>query len=235
MSLTKCWLPIGRLAEDTTGVHDAKKSGVYRITPAEWTHDGLPNPLGPGPLWVPDSLVRLLFDCAKWGLCEAPVIHQALVSGGTESLLEKLRRALAGTRKRGGQLSALQERLAVMPRPYPPEFRPTAPRPPQWRLRMRAAINWPRKTSTWTVSTCGPWTHSARSGTSSTRPAVARRSEPAQPVVLPPAPSTAERQGGRDAHAICAVMTGRRGRGGCTPGRTGSWPRGRGRCPQTDF
>ncbi|MFB7713926.1 acyltransferase [Streptomyces sp. NPDC056105] len=103
LSAFKCWLPVGKLVEDTTGVHDPRKSGVYQITPAEWTHANLPNPLGnrqePGPLWVPDSLVRLLLDCARWGLCEAPVIHRALLSGGTESLLEKLRRALAQARK----------------------------------------------------------------------------------------------------------------------------------------
>ncbi|RVU14835.1 dihydrolipoamide S-succinyltransferase [Streptomyces antnestii] len=103
LSAFKCWLPVGKLVEDTTGVHDPKRSGVYRITPPAWDHDGLPNPLGarkePGPVWVPDSLVRLLLDCAKWGLCEAPVIHKALLSGGTESLLEKLRRALAESRK----------------------------------------------------------------------------------------------------------------------------------------
>ncbi|MFF1360259.1 acyltransferase [Streptomyces sp. NPDC058297] len=103
LSAFKCWLPVGKLVEDTTGVHEPKKSGVYQITPAEWAHASLPNPLGnrqePGPLWVPDSLVRLLLDCAQWGLCEAPVIHRALLSGGTESLLEKLRRALAQTRK----------------------------------------------------------------------------------------------------------------------------------------
>ncbi|MFD4483472.1 acyltransferase [Streptomyces sp. NPDC058471] len=98
----KCWLPIGKLVEDTTGVHVPKKSGVYQITPPEWTHKDLPNPLGDrketGPAWVPDSLVRLLLDCAKWDLCEAPVIHRALLSGGTESLLEKLRRALSESR-----------------------------------------------------------------------------------------------------------------------------------------
>ncbi|MFG2525808.1 acyltransferase [Streptomyces sp. NPDC048527] len=103
LSAFKCWLPVGKLLEDTTGVHDPKRSGVYQITPPTWEHDGLPNPLGnrqePGPVWVPDSLVRLLLDCAKWSLCEAPVIYRALLSGGTESLLEKLRRALAESRK----------------------------------------------------------------------------------------------------------------------------------------
>ncbi|MFB7998805.1 acyltransferase [Streptomyces sp. NPDC056002] len=103
LSAFKCWLPIGKLVEDTSGVHDPKRSGVYEIIPPAWEHAGLPNPVGnrkePGPVWVPDSLVRLLLDCAKWGLCEAPVIHRAMLSGATENLLEKLRRALAESRK----------------------------------------------------------------------------------------------------------------------------------------
>ncbi|MFE6904616.1 acyltransferase [Streptomyces sp. NPDC057717] len=102
LSAFKCWLPVGKLVEDTTGVHDPRRSGVYQITPPVWEHPDLPNPLGarkePGPVWVPDSLVRLLLDCAKWNLCKAPEIHRAMLSGGTESLLEKLRRALAETR-----------------------------------------------------------------------------------------------------------------------------------------
>ncbi|MFF1360677.1 acyltransferase [Streptomyces sp. NPDC058297] len=102
LSAFKCWLPVGKLVEDTTGVHDPKRSGVYQITPPVWEHVDLPNPLGarkePGPVWVTDSMVRLLLDCAKWGLCKAPEIHRAMLSGATESLLEKLRRALAETR-----------------------------------------------------------------------------------------------------------------------------------------
>ncbi|MFB8000123.1 acyltransferase [Streptomyces sp. NPDC056002] len=102
LSAFKCWLPIGKLVEDATGVHDPKRSGVYQITPPVWEHPDLSNPLGarkePGPVWVPDSMVRLLLDCAKWNLCKAPEIHRAMLSGGTESLLEKLRRALAESR-----------------------------------------------------------------------------------------------------------------------------------------
>ncbi|MEU8489512.1 acyltransferase [Streptomyces sp. NPDC048641] len=102
LSAFKCWLPVGKLVEDTTGVHDPKRSGVYQITPPVWEHTDLPNPLGarkePGPVWVPDSMVRLLLDCAKWNLCKAPEIHRAMLSGATENLLEKLRRALAETR-----------------------------------------------------------------------------------------------------------------------------------------
>ncbi|MFI0206590.1 MULTISPECIES: helix-turn-helix domain-containing protein [Streptomyces] len=103
LSAFKCWLPIGQLRETTGGVHDRKKSGVHLITPAAWEHTDLPNPLGnrmePGELWVTESTLRLLLDCARDGLADAPVIHRSLVSGGTEVLLEKLRRALAEVRK----------------------------------------------------------------------------------------------------------------------------------------
>ncbi|WP_327260047.1 acyltransferase (plasmid) [Streptomyces sp. NBC_01232] len=103
LSAFKCWLPIGQLKEDTSGVHDRKKSGVHLITPAEWEHTDLPNPLGnrmePGELWVTESTLRLLLDCARDDLADAPTIHRSLVSGGTEVLLEKLRRALAEVRK----------------------------------------------------------------------------------------------------------------------------------------
>ncbi|MEU9087652.1 acyltransferase [Streptomyces sp. NPDC048357] len=103
LSALKCWLPIGQLREVTTGVHDPKKAGVHLITPADWEHLDLPNPLGnrmePGELWVSESTLRLLLDCARQGLADAPTIHRSLVSGATEGLLEKLRRALAETRK----------------------------------------------------------------------------------------------------------------------------------------
>ncbi|MEU6299248.1 helix-turn-helix domain-containing protein [Streptomyces erythrochromogenes] len=103
LSALKCWLPIGQLREDTTGVHDPKKAGVHLITPADWDHADLPNPLGnrmePGELWVSESTLRLLLDCARQNLADSPTIHRSLVSGATEGLLEKLRRALAETRK----------------------------------------------------------------------------------------------------------------------------------------
>lgn len=103
LSAMKAWLPIGQLREDTSGVHDPKKAGVHLITPADWEHDDLPNPLGarmePGELWVTESTLRLLIDCARQDLTDAPVIHRSLVSGATEGLLEKLRRALAESRK----------------------------------------------------------------------------------------------------------------------------------------
>ncbi|MFK0230844.1 acyltransferase [Streptomyces sp. NPDC090303] len=103
LSALKCWLPIGQLREDTSGVHDPKRAGVHLITPADWDHPGLPNPLGnriePGELWVSESTLRLLLDCARQGLADAPLIHRSLISGASEALLEKLRRALAESRK----------------------------------------------------------------------------------------------------------------------------------------
>ncbi|MEU3749070.1 acyltransferase, partial [Streptomyces narbonensis] len=103
LSAMKAWLPIGQLREDTSGFHDPKKAGVHLITPPAWEHPALPNPLGnrmePGELWVGESTLRLLLDCARQGLAEAPVIHRSLVSGASEALLEKLRRALAEARK----------------------------------------------------------------------------------------------------------------------------------------
>lgn len=103
LSALKCWLPIGQLREDTSGVHDPKRAGVHLVTPADWQHDDLPSPLGarmePGELWVTESTLRLLLDCARQGLTDAPVIHRSLVSGASEALLEKMRRALAESRK----------------------------------------------------------------------------------------------------------------------------------------
>ncbi|MFB6900590.1 helix-turn-helix domain-containing protein [Streptomyces hydrogenans] len=103
LSALKCWLPIGQLREDTSGVHDPKKAGVHLITPADWDHTDLPNPLGarqePGELWVTESTLRQLLDCARQGLADPPVIHRSLVSGATEALLEKMRRALAEVRR----------------------------------------------------------------------------------------------------------------------------------------
>ncbi|MFF3547618.1 acyltransferase [Streptomyces platensis] len=103
LSAMKCWLPIGRLMESTSGEHDRTKSGVHLITPPEWDHPHLPNPLGarqePGELWVGEETLRLLLHCSRKDLCDPPVIHRALVSGGTEGLLEKLRRALAEARR----------------------------------------------------------------------------------------------------------------------------------------
>ncbi|MFE0648469.1 acyltransferase [Streptomyces sp. NPDC059534] len=103
LSALKAWLPIGQLREDTSGVHDPRRAGMHLVTPSAWDHTDLPNPLGnrmePGELWVSESTLRLLLDCARQGLADAPVIHRSLVSGATEGLLEKLRRALAETRR----------------------------------------------------------------------------------------------------------------------------------------
>ncbi|MFJ3770022.1 acyltransferase [Streptomyces sp. NPDC090082] len=103
LSALKCWLPIGQLREDTSGLHDPKKAGVHLITPADWDHPDLPNPLGnriePGELWVSESTLRLLLDCARQDLTDAPLIHRSLISGASEALLEKLRRALTESRK----------------------------------------------------------------------------------------------------------------------------------------
>ncbi|WP_189807115.1 acyltransferase [Streptomyces tanashiensis] len=103
LSALKSWLPIGQLLEDTSGAHNPKRAGVHLITPADWDHPDLPNPLGnrmePGELWVTESTLRLLLDCNRQGLTDAPAIHRSLVSGASEALLEKLRRALAESRK----------------------------------------------------------------------------------------------------------------------------------------
>ncbi|MFB7867892.1 acyltransferase [Streptomyces sp. NPDC056069] len=103
LSALKAWLPIGQLREDTSGSHDPKKAGVHLITPADWHHTSLPNPLGArierGELWVTEPTLRLLLDCARQGLADAPLVHRSLVSGASEALLEKMRRALAEARK----------------------------------------------------------------------------------------------------------------------------------------
>lgn len=103
LSALKCWLPIGQLREDTSGVHDPKKSGVHLITPANWEQSDLPNPLGnriePGQLWVTESTLRQLLACSRKGLAGPPVLHLSLVSGASEALLERLRRALADVRR----------------------------------------------------------------------------------------------------------------------------------------
>ncbi|MFG2833152.1 acyltransferase [Streptomyces sp. NPDC048434] len=108
LSALKCWLPIGELKPVDTDQHLPDHAGAYLISPPEWLHADLPNPLGnrmePGDVWVMDETLRLLLDAstAKSGrsaLCEPPVIRRALLSGATEGILEKLRRALAQERK----------------------------------------------------------------------------------------------------------------------------------------
>lgn len=103
LSALKTWLPIGKLVRSEGDRHDAKRSGVHRVTPAAWEQPDLPSPLGarkePGDLWVTEPTLRLLLRCAKLGYCEAPVIHESWTSGASEGLLEKMRRALAEVRK----------------------------------------------------------------------------------------------------------------------------------------
>lgn len=105
LSALKVWLPIGKL-EHTTGSDGVgpKRSGVHLITPAEWAHLHLPNPLGdrdePGALWVTDATLRLLLRLSgpKWGLTEAPTVHESWTSGATENFLDALRKLLVAAR-----------------------------------------------------------------------------------------------------------------------------------------
>ncbi|GAA1924286.1 helix-turn-helix domain-containing protein [Streptantibioticus ferralitis] len=106
LSALKCWLPIGKLEHSTgsDGV-DPKRSGVHLITPAEWRHPRLPDPLGdrdePGALWVTDATLRLLLRLSgpKFGLLDAPVIHESWTSGATENFLDALRKTLTAARE----------------------------------------------------------------------------------------------------------------------------------------
>ncbi|MGW1819183.1 helix-turn-helix domain-containing protein [Streptomyces sp. NPDC002125] len=105
LSALKCWLPIGKL-EHHTGTEgiDPKRSGVHLITPAEWTHPHLPDPIGdrdePGALWVTNATLRLLqrLSGPKYGLTDAPVIHESWTSGATENFLDALRKLLSAAR-----------------------------------------------------------------------------------------------------------------------------------------
>lgn len=105
LSALKVWLPIGRL-EHSTGMDgvDPKRSGVHLITPAEWDHPHLPDPLGdrdtPGALWITDATLRLLLRLSgpKWGLTGAPTVHESWTSGATENFLDALRKLLVAAR-----------------------------------------------------------------------------------------------------------------------------------------
>ncbi|MFH8760587.1 helix-turn-helix domain-containing protein [Streptomyces atroolivaceus] len=105
LSALKCWLPIGKL-EHSTGTEgvEPKRSGVHLITPAPWVHPHLPDPIGdrdePGALWVTNSTLRLLqrLSGPKYGLTEAPVIHESWTSGATENFLDALRKLLSAAR-----------------------------------------------------------------------------------------------------------------------------------------
>lgn len=99
----KTHLPLGRLQHSTGDVFDRRRAGVHRITPPEWEWDHiLPNPIGnrdePGPLWVAEPTLRLLYRVAEHGLCKRPTIHESWTSGSTEGLLEKLRIVLRDAR-----------------------------------------------------------------------------------------------------------------------------------------
>jgi hypothetical protein len=106
LSALKTHLPIGALQHSTDSAHNPRRSGVYLITPPEWNHADIPNPLGdreePGQVWITEPTMRLLFRLSteKYGrLCEAPVIHESYTSGASENLLEKFRRTLRDARE----------------------------------------------------------------------------------------------------------------------------------------
>ncbi|MFJ9061763.1 helix-turn-helix domain-containing protein [Streptomyces sp. NPDC102409] len=105
LSALKCWLPIGKLEHSTgTDAVESKRSGVHLITPAPWTHPHLPDPIGdrdePGALWITNSTLRLLqrLSGPKYGLTDAPVIHESWTSGATENFLDALRKLLSAAR-----------------------------------------------------------------------------------------------------------------------------------------
>ncbi|MET7520509.1 helix-turn-helix domain-containing protein [Streptomyces sp. NPDC005480] len=107
LSALKTHLPLGQLEHSTGFDHDRRRAGVHLITPPHWDHEAvLPNPLGqrdePGPLWVTEPTLRLLLRLSgpKYGLCEAPQIHESYTSGATEGLLEKFRTTLVAARER---------------------------------------------------------------------------------------------------------------------------------------
>ncbi|MFE1734467.1 helix-turn-helix transcriptional regulator [Streptomyces bacillaris] len=105
LSALKVWLPIGKL-EHTSGSDGVgpKRSGVHLVTPAEWPHPHLPSPLGdrdePGALWITDATLRLLLRLSgpKWGLTQAPTVHESWTSGATENFLDALRKLLVTAR-----------------------------------------------------------------------------------------------------------------------------------------
>lgn len=105
LSALKTHLPLGQLEHTTGMAHDRRRAGVHLITPPAWEHDAvLPNPIGQrdegGPLWVTEPTLRLLLRLSspKYGLCEAPEIHESYTSGATEGMLEKFRIALKDAR-----------------------------------------------------------------------------------------------------------------------------------------
>ncbi|MGW6291027.1 helix-turn-helix domain-containing protein [Streptomyces sp. NPDC055107] len=105
LSALKVWLPIGKLDHSTgTDGVGPKRSGVHLVTPAEWAHPHLPDPLGdreePGALWITDATLRLLLRLSgpKWGLTGVPTVHESWTSGATENFLDALRKLLVAAR-----------------------------------------------------------------------------------------------------------------------------------------
>jgi DNA-binding transcriptional regulator YiaG len=106
LSALKTHLPLGRLEHTTNTPHDRRRAGVHLITPPEWKHGDLPNPLGsreePGRQWVTEPTLRLLLRISdeKIGLCDPPAIHESFTSGSSENLLERFRTILRDARSR---------------------------------------------------------------------------------------------------------------------------------------
>ncbi|MFD7954250.1 hypothetical protein ACFV4X_12215 [Streptomyces ardesiacus] len=107
LSALKTHLPLGELthSEGPINTIELRRSGFHYVTPGEWRHQHLPNPLGArdedGPLWIGEPTLRQLNRAAseKYGrLCEPPQIHESWTSGSTEHLLEYARAALAEVR-----------------------------------------------------------------------------------------------------------------------------------------
>ncbi|MEU9761842.1 helix-turn-helix transcriptional regulator [Streptomyces sp. NPDC047987] len=107
LSALKTHLPLGELTHSEGPIDTIKlrRSGFHLVTPGEWRHEHLPNPLGArdedGPLWIGEPTLRQLNRAAseKYGrLCAPPEIHESWTSGSTEHLLEYARAALAEVR-----------------------------------------------------------------------------------------------------------------------------------------
>ncbi|MFB7896153.1 DnaB-like helicase C-terminal domain-containing protein [Streptomyces xiamenensis] len=107
LSALKCHLPIGKLEHSASGEYVKKRAGIHLITPPEWNHPDLPNPLGdreePGPLWITTATLRLLLRLAapdqEHRLLDAPPeIHESWTSGSTEVLLDGVRKVLSEAR-----------------------------------------------------------------------------------------------------------------------------------------
>ncbi|MFG2723074.1 type II toxin-antitoxin system prevent-host-death family antitoxin [Streptomyces sp. NPDC048416] len=99
----KTHLPIGALRHDPHGGFDPKLSGVHLLTQrSTWHHPHLPDPIGnrreTGPVVLTDATIRLLIRCARYDLCDQPVIAESWTSGASEGLLEKFRRVLTEAR-----------------------------------------------------------------------------------------------------------------------------------------